>query len=69
MSTYLKTYHNILIHVTAQKFDYFILVLMFFVVYFRMKSYITENTQSDALVIGVNQSENPFRDQKSCAIL
>ena len=34
-----------------------------------MKSYITEHSQGDALVIGVNQSDNPFRDQKSCAIL
>lgn len=34
-----------------------------------MKRYITEHSQGDALVIGVNQSDNPFRDQKSCAIL
>ncbi|KAK3103645.1 hypothetical protein FSP39_020722 [Pinctada imbricata] len=31
--------------------------------------YTNVHAQEDALVVGVNQSDNPFRDQKSCAIL
>jgi len=31
--------------------------------------YMNQHATQDALVIGVNQSENPFRDQKSCIIL
>lgn len=32
-------------------------------------SYTNQHAQDDALVIGVNQSENPFREPKPCSIL
>ncbi|XP_064601321.1 guanine nucleotide-binding protein G(I)/G(S)/G(O) subunit gamma-7-like, partial [Liolophura sinensis] len=32
-------------------------------------NYMNQNSNSDALVVGVTPSENPFRDQKSCTIL
>ncbi|XP_064634392.1 guanine nucleotide-binding protein G(I)/G(S)/G(O) subunit gamma-10-like [Lineus longissimus] len=31
--------------------------------------FMTQNAPSDTLVNGIGQSENPFRDQKSCSIL
>ncbi|KAK3591846.1 hypothetical protein CHS0354_005042 [Potamilus streckersoni] len=31
--------------------------------------YTSQHAQDDALVVGVNQSDNPFRDQKNCIIL
>ncbi|KAJ8299704.1 hypothetical protein KUTeg_023764 [Tegillarca granosa] len=32
-------------------------------------NYTNLHTEDDALVVGVAQSENPFREAKSCAIL
>jgi len=34
-----------------------------------LMSYMSQNSHVDMLVVGVSQSENPFRDQKSCTIL
>lgn len=34
-----------------------------------MLNFMTQNSNSDSLVLGVTMSENPFRDQKSCVIL
>ncbi|XP_074660765.1 guanine nucleotide-binding protein G(I)/G(S)/G(O) subunit gamma-5-like [Tubulanus polymorphus] len=31
--------------------------------------FMTQNAAGDTLVNGIAQSENPFRDQKSCSIL
>ena len=35
----------------------------------RMITYTSNHSEKDGLVVGVTPSENPFRDQKGCAIL
>lgn len=37
--------------------------------FFRILKYTTQHAHDDALVVGVPQSENPFKDAKGCLIL
>lgn len=52
----------------AVKFDIQYLQLQY-VSHYRILKYTTQHAHDDALVVGVPQSENPFKDAKGCLIL
>lgn len=64
-----KPYSHLRMHSTSDQLWIIKPAQVYTLFFFRLLNYMNQNSNSDALVVGVTPSENPFRDQKSCTIL
>ncbi len=67
MVSYCRKVHSIQQYMKSWfRFELLVHVLFFC---FRLVTFMNQHSATDVLVTGITQSDNPFRDQKGCAIL